>query len=203
MLRRAGASFSVERLGQHVYNFITQLLRVPCQLDIWMKLPSSMHSFIAQFYRQASTFNCWLVLMIKYIMWPMESWWICVDKTQMLSMEFHSSFMTLGNCAHKFHLHETPFFSFFLNSMPCHHFCLCDMPFNENETHIKPALRIALDLISRALCASPFVSLPSSALSIPAPRTRNRWSCAYCVGIFAYCVGIFASRSKSTIRKLY
>ena len=60
---------------------------------------------------------------------------MCVDETQMLLMEFHSSFMHLVTVHTKFHPHETLLFFFFLNYMPYYHFCLCGMSFNKNETH--------------------------------------------------------------------
>ena len=40
------------------HSAIAQLPREPRQLDTGMKLPPSVHSFKAQFHRQAVTFNC-------------------------------------------------------------------------------------------------------------------------------------------------
>ena len=77
-----------------------------------------------------------------------RSWWMCRWKSNPLNRVsfqfrgsfFRFSFMAPGNCVNQV---SSLFFSFFLNCMSSHHFYLCGMSFNENETYMTLALRIA------------------------------------------------------------
>ena len=53
-----------------------------------------------------------------------------------------------------FHQNKTGFFSFFLNSMPCHHIMLHGMLINVHETLMKPPLKIAI-VLRRTLQVQP------------------------------------------------
>ena len=71
-----------------------------------------------------------------------RSWWMCVDETQIISMEFHTSFMVFVTVHTKFHHHETLFF-FFLKKIACYVITFSyGISFNENEIHMTLALKM-------------------------------------------------------------
>jgi high-affinity nickel permease len=64
-LVRVSFTFPLRPVSAH--DFIALLPRLTCHLLEWMKLPLSVHSFIAQFHSHLVVFNFCMELMIIYV----------------------------------------------------------------------------------------------------------------------------------------
>jgi hypothetical protein len=107
-------------------NFVVWFSRVLCHLTAF-ELMDKIRSLNAKFYFTVSYAS---ILFKYFIKVTNESWWMCGDEIQKLSMEFHYGFKAFGNFVLQVWSWWNPTLLFY------HRFCLCVISFNANKTHI-------------------------------------------------------------------